>query len=151
MKRAGPRRPTPVDTLDPVPVGINVGIGSVSIIAAALVAALLPAADGPVRLGIVVAAVGLFAAVTVDQRALAGIVVAGWLVANGFLENRLGQLSWHGSTDLSLITLSVMAGAVGLAVGEAYREIRRLRAHRRAEAQLRELTAHVEEGGKHDA
>jgi MFS family permease len=151
MQRAGLSRPTPVDTDGPTPVGINVGIGSVLIIAATLVAALVPVADRPARLGIVVVAVGTFAAFTVDQRALAGIVVAGWLVANGFLENRLGQLSWHGSTDLSLATLLVIAGAVGLATGEAYRGVGRLRARWRVEEQLQEITAHVKEEEKHDA
>jgi hypothetical protein len=38
----------------------------------------------------------------------------GWLVGNGFLENRSGELSWHTSPDLWLIGVLVVA-AVGLA------------------------------------
>jgi MFS family permease len=148
MERAGVGQTTSVDTDSPTPVGINVGVGSVLIIVAALAAAQVPAADRPVRLGIVVVAVCGFAAGTVDQRALAWVVVASWLVANGFLENHQGQLSWHGSTDLSLMTLLVVAGAVGLAVGEAYRGVGRLRARWRAEAQLREITAHFTREGR---
>jgi len=88
----------------PTPVGINLAIG-----AAAL-------------------AVGGFAAATGDQLALAGVVPLGWLVSNGFLENRSGELSWHRPADLWLVTVFVVAAAVGLVVGDGYRQLRELRA-----------------------
>ncbi len=43
-----------------------------------------------------------------------GVVPLAWLVADGFLENRLGELSRHGSTDLYLILQLVVAAALGL-------------------------------------
>jgi len=58
----------------------------------------------------------------------AGVVPLGWLVSNGFLENRCGELSWHRSADLWLVTAFVVAAAVGLAVGDGYRQLRELRA-----------------------
>src|SRR2546429_1681476 len=151
MKLGGRWPITPVQLDNNTPVGINVGIGSVMIVAAALVGAPSPGADQPARLGVVAGAVGLFAAISVDQLALAGVVVLGWLVTNGFLENHRGELSWHSSSDPYLITLLVIAGAVGLATGEAYRGIRRLRAQWRAEVQLQEFTAQFKEKEKHDA
>jgi len=42
--------------------------------------------------------VGLFAAISLDQLALAGVAVLAALIYNGFLEDRFGQLAWHGST-----------------------------------------------------
>jgi hypothetical protein len=59
--------------------------------------------------------------------ALAGVVPLGWLVGNGFLENRSGELSWHTSPDLWLIGVLVVAAAVGLALGDGYRQLRDLR------------------------
>jgi hypothetical protein len=50
---------------------------------------------------------------------VAAVVPLGWLVTDGFLENRSGELTWHGSTDLYLILLLVVAAAIGLAAGEA--------------------------------
>jgi hypothetical protein len=100
------------------PAGINVGIGTVVVVGAAVVAAMIPAADAGWRFGAVAAAVGLFAAVSLDQRALGPVVGLGWLVVNGFLINRLGELSWHGSVDVLRLMLLVVAGTAGLALGE---------------------------------
>ncbi len=80
-----------------------------------------------------VVAVFVAATVTADHLAMAAIVPLGWLVADGFLEDRSGDLTWHGSTDISLILLLVVAAAIGLAAGEvrgqlaAHRDIRRNR------------------------
>jgi hypothetical protein len=133
------------------PVGINVGIGVVLVVVAAMIAATIPGVDRQARLGLVVAAVGLFAVITGDHLALGGVVVLGWLVADGFLENHLGQLSWHSSTDLTLLMLLVLVGAVGLAIGEAYRHVQRLRARWRVEVRWRALTTQCEEKEKHGA
>ena len=101
------------------PTGVDVGIGAVVIVAGALVAAAVPAAHRGWRLGLVAAAVAVAAAVTADHLAMAAVVPLGWLVADGFLENRSGELTWHGSADMYLILLLVMAAAIGLAAGEA--------------------------------
>jgi MFS family permease len=110
------------------PVGINVGVGSVAIVVAGLVAAAIPTADPEWRFGVMAAAVGLFAAITVDHFALLPVAVLAFLVTNGFLEDRLGELSWHGSTDLWRLLLLVMIGTFGLAAGEVYRQVHALRA-----------------------
>jgi MFS family permease len=115
------------------PVGINLAGGAVAVVAGAFAAAALPASYPGWRLGIVALAVGGFAAFTGDQLALAGVVLLGWLVANGFLENRSGELSWHGSRDFLLATALVLAAAVGLAAGDGYRQLRDLRARWLAE------------------
>lgn len=135
MKPAGLRQPIPVRADEPTPVGINVGIGAVLIIVAAMIAAAVPATDSGWREGIVLAAVGVFAAATVDQVALAGVVALAWLVVNGFLIDRFGQLSWHGSSDLRLIMLLVLVGTAGLLAGQAYRQVTHLRESWRAEAE----------------
>ena len=101
------------------PVGVNVGVGAALIVAGALVAAGVPAAHRAWRLDLVVVAVAVAAAVTADHLAMAAVVPLAWLVANGFLEDRSGELAWHGSTDLYLMLLLVVAAAIGLAAGEA--------------------------------
>jgi MFS family permease len=110
------------------PVGFNVAIGAVAVVAAAFVSAAVPVRDPGWRHVLIPLAVAGFAAVTGDQLALFGVVLLGWLVSNGFLENRSGELSWHGSSDLWLIGVLVVAAAVGLAAGEGYRQLRDLRA-----------------------
>jgi hypothetical protein len=115
------------------PVGVNVGIGAALIVAGALVAAGIPAAHRGWRLDVVVVAVAVAAAVTADHLAMAAVVPLGWLVADGFLEDRSGELTWHGSADMYLILLMVVAAAIGLAAGEvrgqlaAHRDSRRNR------------------------
>jgi hypothetical protein len=106
------------------PTGIAVAIGAVAMIVAALVAAAIPASQPGWRFGVMAVAVGLFAAISLDQRALAVIALIAYGIANGFLEDRFGQLSWHGSADIWRALLLVMVGAWGLAVGEGYRFVR---------------------------
>lgn len=110
------------------PVGINVAVGAVAIVAAMFIAAVIPAVDAGWRCAVVAAAMGVFAALTVDPLALAALVPSTWLVMNGFLVNRLGNLSWHGASDgYRFLALTVLAG-LGLAVGALHRRRRDLRA-----------------------
>jgi hypothetical protein len=106
----------------PTPVGINVGVGSLLMVCAGLAGA-AGAGDGW-RLSVVAFALAGFAAVTQDQLALAPVALLGFGILNGFLVNRYGQLSWHGSADLWRLMVLVMAGAVGLGLGAGYRELR---------------------------
>jgi hypothetical protein len=128
------------------PVGINLAVGAVVVVAAAFVGAAVPAHDTGWRYALIPLAVAGFAAVTADQVALAGVVPLGWLVGNGFLEDRSGELSWHGSPDLWLIGVLVVAAAVGLAIGDGYRELRDLRARWLAEL---ERSSSRSAGGPH--
>jgi len=103
------------------PTGISIGLGCVVVVAAALVAALVPASAGGVRLGVLAVALAGFAAVAVDPSAAAFVTVTGFLVFDGFLVNRLGQLSWHGADDLHRLELLAVASLLGHGVGTAYR------------------------------
>src|SRR2546429_604685 len=67
------------------PTGISIGLGCVVVVAAALVAALVPASAGGVRLGVLAVALAGFAAVAVDPSAAAFVTVTGFLVFDGFL------------------------------------------------------------------
>jgi hypothetical protein len=89
--------------------------------------------------------VGGFAAVTLDQRALGGVALVGWLIANGFQENRLGELSWHDSSDMWRMMTLVFFAASGLAAGEGYRQIRELRSRWRAEVERPPLTPDLDQ------
>jgi hypothetical protein len=132
MKSGGFRSPVTADPDERTPVGINLGIGAAMIVGAGMVAAPIAAQHIGWRFAIVAVAVACFAVLTLDRLALAGVVALGWLVVNGFLVDRLGELSWHGSSDLYRLMLLVMAGALGLAIGEAYRYVRDLRARWRS-------------------
>jgi hypothetical protein len=119
--RNGTRRP------DVTPLGIKIAVGAVGLIVAALIAAAIPQAYPGWRFGLMVAAVALFAAISLDQIALAVIAVIAFAITNGFLEDRFGQLSWHGVDDVWRLLLLVIACAWGLAVGETARQIARMR------------------------
>ena len=156
MRSPSTRGPGVLPAGEPTPVGINVAGGAVAVVAAALVAAAVPAGYPGLRFAAVPLAVGGFAAATGDQLALAGVALLGWLVTNGFLENRAGELSWHPAADPPLVMILVMVAAVGLAVGDGYRQFRDVRARWRAEAELAQMTlahmtAGIEEREKRDA
>ena len=71
----------------------------------------VPRAWGILGVALVVALAGL------RQRALTAVAAAGtgWLFVNGFLENRLGVLSWHGAGDARILLLLVLAGVAAAA------------------------------------
>jgi hypothetical protein len=102
-----------------IPSGIAAGIGAVGLVAAGVVAATIPTAYPGWRFAVFAFAVFAFAVATLDQRALAGVAVIGFLIYNGFIEDRYGQLSWH-HDDLWRALLLVMVSAWGLAVGEGF-------------------------------
>lgn len=112
---------------DRTPLGITLCLGTLGVVATALVVAAIPTGDSHWRFGLMAAAVGLFAAISLDEVALVAVTVIAALVTNGFLENRAGQLTWHGSADFWRLLILVMVAAAGLAIGEAYRYLRRLR------------------------
>jgi hypothetical protein len=119
-------------------------------VAAGMVAAAIPSAYPAWRYGVIVFAVFLFAAIAVDQVALAIVTAIGALIFDGFLEDRLGQLAWHGSDDLWRLLLLVVAGAVGLAVGEGCRFVSDIRSrYRKADSIV--LAASSLEEEKHGA
>ena len=150
MKSGGSLPPVLTRAPERTPVGINLAAGTGMVIAAALLAALIPVAHTGWRFTVVALAVGLFAALTLDQLALAGVALLGWLVVNGFLVDHLGELSWHGSADLYRMLLLVVAGAFGLAAGEVYRQLAALRARWIAEAP-QGAAADIEEEETHGA
>ena len=115
------------------PTGLAIGAGAVGLLAAAVIAAAIPSADAGWRFAVMAIAVGLFAAISLDQLALAGVAVLAALIYNGFLEDRLGQLAWHGTNDLWRLLLLVTVIASGLAVGEIVRFVANLRARRAAD------------------
>jgi hypothetical protein len=94
-----------------------IGWGAVAMVAAGLLAAMIPATHPAWRFGVVAVAVALFAAVAVDWTSLAATAVIGFLIANGFLEDRLGQLAWHGGADAWRVLALVAAGVAGTAAG----------------------------------
>jgi hypothetical protein len=138
------RWPASADGGERTPVGINLAGGALTLVVVALGAGTLPASAPWWRFAALAAAVGGFAAVTLDEVALAGVVLVGWLIANGFQENRLGELSWHGSPDLWRVMVLVVSGASGLAVGEAFRQVRDWRAGTR----LSRATVNLDEEGR---
>jgi hypothetical protein len=100
------------------PTGILIGLGALTVVAGGLIASTAP---GAWRFGIVVAAVAVFAALALDLVAVPVTVVLAWLVVNGFLVDRFGELSWHGRPDIYRAGMLVVAGALGQGVGRARR------------------------------
>src|SRR5262245_14347781 len=152
MKLGGHRPPAAVTHHDErIPTGIAIGVGCVAVVAAALPAALIPAAHTGWRFAVVAIAVGLFAALTRDGWAVAAVAALSWLVVNGFLVNRMGDLSWHGSPDLLRLMLLILAGGLGLGLGEGIRGLRELRSRWLTDAEAQVLAIENEEKEKRDA
>jgi hypothetical protein len=98
------------------PFGINLAAGAVALVAAAFVAVLFP--EGDARLVVVAVAVGWYAAMVADTKASLAVAGIGYLLFNGFLMNRLGELIWDGMTSAwHLITFAM---AVGLGLGQRW-------------------------------
>jgi hypothetical protein len=97
----------------PMPDGIGIGTGAVLVVAATFVAAALPAGCWFVLLATVVGAVAT------SLRPRAAIAVAGiaFLLADGFLVGRFGELAWHGPADLARLGLLLAAAGSGAAAG----------------------------------
>ena len=128
MRRSSNRWSADAVRTQSTPTGLAIGAGAVALVAAAIIAAAIPSADAGWRFAVMAVAVGLFAAISLDQIALAGVAVLAALIYNGFLEDRSGQLAWHGSHDLWRLLLLVTVSAGGLALGESARFVANLRA-----------------------
>jgi hypothetical protein len=117
--RSSPDRSSP-DRLPPqAPLGISVGIGAAAVVAAAFADAVVPHRLVSLRwllLTLVVAGFALWAADTVATVIIAGLA---FVLANGFLVNHQGELSWHGQADLWRLAVLVVAAGLGLALGYA--------------------------------
>ena len=145
----GRYRHTPAAPERQTPIGIAVGFGAIAMVAAAVVAAMIPTAYPGWRFGVIALVVFVFAIVSLDHIALAIVAVIGALIFNGFLEDRFGQLAWH-ADDLYRLLLLVMVGAFGLAVGEGYRFVHDLRVRYRMADSIA-LFAPTQEKEKHGA
>jgi hypothetical protein len=99
----------------------------VAVIAATMLAAMMPVSAGSWRLVPVAAALFMIGALTVDCAAVAFIATVAYLLVTGFLVNRYAVLTWHGMPDIyRLFVIAVSAGA-GLMVGAVRRWRRRPR------------------------
>jgi hypothetical protein len=107
-----------------LPQEILLGIGSVAVIVAALIASAVPAADGAARYGVLVVAVLVFTMVADVWAAAIGVAVVGYLVFDGFLVNQLGELSWHGQADTIRLMALTLAVVLGRLAGDGYRAVR---------------------------
>jgi hypothetical protein len=104
-----------------VSAGIDSALGAAVVVFAALGAAGLPSVDSGWRLVVVAVALGLFSALTADALAAAFVGVLAWLIVNGFLVDRYGQLSWHGWADLVRLLVLAAAAGVGVVLGRSGR------------------------------
>jgi len=94
------------------------------VVVSAFVSAAVPAPDGDVRLGVVALALGMFAALTVNAAAVAGVAVLASLVFDGFLVNQFGVLAWHGAADGRRLGVLGVAALLGFVVGALWRRLR---------------------------
>lgn len=143
-------RSRPATWDDRTPVGIDLGLGAAAVVVAACIAAAIPTVDLGWRFGVVAFAVGVFAAVTADPMAVAGAALIAWLVVDGFLIDRSGQLAWHGSADLLRIMVLALVSALGIAVGQAGRQFRATQSRRQVQSEWRALVDEADEKEKRD-
>ncbi|MEU8296390.1 hypothetical protein AB0C04_03750 [Micromonospora sp. NPDC048909] len=96
------------------PTGISVAVGAVLVVAATLLAAaLFPPAELPGRLLVVAVAVGGYAAVVPDLRALAVTTVLAAATFIGFLVNQFGDLTGVSGGVWAYTAVIAFAGVLG--------------------------------------
>jgi hypothetical protein len=99
------------------PTGISIAGWAVALVAACLLGAALSGTVG-VRLGVLTAAVMVFAAVAGNGAAALAVAGLAWPLGNGFLINRLGVLTWHGRLDVWFVFALMAAVAVGMTTAQ---------------------------------
>ena len=110
---------------DETPVGINIGLGMVAVLAATMLAAMLPASAGGWHLvPVAVAMVGI-GAWTVDPVAVTFVTAVANLLVIGFLVNRYGVLTWDGAPDMFRSVAIAVSASAGLLLGAVRRRMRR--------------------------
>jgi hypothetical protein len=97
-------------------VGLTIAGGVTALVGAALATSLTPSRDSMLRVGLVAVALAAFAAYTGEPLAMAALVPLAWLIVNGFLVDRYGELAWHGWADVYRAVVLAAASVVGLAV-----------------------------------
>jgi amino acid transporter len=112
---------------DDTPAGIVIAIGAVTVVAAAGLAGRFPLSDSGLRLAVMAAALGIYAACCVDLIAVVAVIPLAWLVFDGFLLDRFGELVWRGWADVARIGVLVAVALVGFGVGAAGRRAREAR------------------------
>jgi hypothetical protein len=100
-----------------IPFEFGLAAGSLAMIVAALIdsAAFTPDHTGD-RLAVIAAAIAVFSVVAGWQPALP-VAALGYLLFDGFLANRYGELTWDHQTGPRAVGVIVLAVALGVTVG----------------------------------
>lgn len=117
-----------------MPFGIGTALGAALTVPACLLAAAVPAADPTWRLVIVTAVVGCSSAAAADAATAIAVAGAAFLLVDGFLIGRYGDLAWHGRADLVRLAALLAAAVVGAAMGRLRLWLRREQAFAPVEA-----------------
>jgi hypothetical protein len=100
-----------------IPFEFAVAAGSLTMIVAALIdSAAFPPRDAGDRLTVMAAAIAVFCVVAGWQSGLP-VAAVGYLLFDGFLANRYGELTWDHQTGPRAIGVIALAVALGLTVG----------------------------------
>jgi hypothetical protein len=110
------------------PLGINTGLGAVVVAVCCLVPANTDAQGVNARLAVLAVGIAAFAATVVDPLAVAVTAGVGFLLFDGFVEGRQGDLVWNGRSDLLRLALLYGVGALGLILGAVHGRRERRRA-----------------------
>jgi hypothetical protein len=106
---------------DLTPAGIETGLSAAGVLVATIVAAILPTSLGDWRLMPVAVALLVTGACVRHVRVLALVALVAALVVDGFLVNRLGELSWHGTADAYRLSIAAGSAGLGLLLGALHR------------------------------
>jgi hypothetical protein len=110
-----------------VPLGINTAVGAVTVVVCCLAPGGLDAQGRDARLAVLTLGVAVFAATVGDLAAVAVTAGVAFLLFDGFVEGRYGDLVWTGRADVVHVALLYAAGLTGLVLGAAHRSRHRRR------------------------
>jgi len=98
--------------------GVGLAIGALAVVAGTVVVSQLPAGGVWLRLAVLMVVVAGIGVVSRDWIVAVVSGVIAFFFADGFVENTMAVLSWHGLRDLVLLVGLVVAGVAGVVVGE---------------------------------
>jgi len=103
-----------------VPLGINTALGAVAVTVLCLMPASLDQQGRDARFAVLAVGVFAFAATVVDPLAVAVTAGVAFLLFDGFVEGRQGDLVWNGRSDLLRLALLYGVGTLGLILGAVH-------------------------------
>jgi hypothetical protein len=109
---------------DRTPFELGIPLGALTMVVAALIdsAAVAPRHEGA-RIAVIAAAVAIFCALVGEWRSGVATALVGYLLLDGFLLNREGDLTWSHTSSPYAVAAVAVAAVAGMLAGWSFRRL----------------------------